>query len=168
MLSRKLAMTGLSEACAIFGGKIPSPPHIRVWGPSSFDPSKVFRPFNVLRDGGVMRTSEVADLIEVDVIPEYDKTKKNVSFELKTPNTVRWRKEIVIETSSAHGSLSKIAWTQDDTHLGKIDMLASQLPGATISFRKQKFLGGMKNVHTIGGLNAISPGDLITFVWAKD
>jgi hypothetical protein len=140
---------------------------IQVWAPENIDASAVFRPVNVLRDGGVMRTSEKADLIEVSITPAVVPGGA-VEFVLNTPNNITWRKEIVIrETPAVPGDL--IA-TEDATHAAANGLYENQLAGATLTFRKNKgiFGGGMQTVAVLRGLDVIASGSRVTFSWVHD
>lgn len=141
---------------------------IRVWGPAGFDPSRAFRPFNVLRDGGVLRTSEPADLIEVTVTPGVVASNE-VEFELVTPANITWRKEILIRDSPTTGTGSWTIWTQDAKHRDANGLYLYQLAGATLSFRKENgFPLGIRTLLVVGGLDAALPGSRITFSWVHD
>jgi hypothetical protein len=140
---------------------------IQVWGPQNFDPARVFRPPNVLVDGGVLRTSESADLIEVAVTLGAVGADA-VEFELVTPDGITWRKEIVIQDAPATGTGTWTVWTQDARHRDANGLYLYQLPGATLTFRKQKTLGIMSQVLVLGGLQAAAPGSRISFDWVRD
>jgi hypothetical protein len=141
---------------------------IRVWGPADCDPSSVFRPVSVLRDGGVLRTSDPDDLIEVTVTPSAV-TNDAVEFELLTPDNITWRKEIVIGYNPTIGG-SVTIWTQDSKHRDANGLYLNELPGATLTFRKEKgfFGGGVRTQLVLGGLEAALPDSRITFCWVRD
>jgi hypothetical protein len=142
---------------------------IQVWAPDEINAADVFRPFNVLQDGGVLRTQEAADLIEVTITRAAVPTDQ-VEFVLNTPGNITWRKEIVIQESPATGTGVWTIATQDAFHTDANGLYLYQLPGANLTFRKDKgvFGGGMRTVAALSGLNVITPGARVTFSWVFD
>lgn len=140
---------------------------IRVWGPIGADPAQVFRPPNVVRTGGVLHTIEAADLIEVSVEPGAV-APDEVEFVLTTADAVNWRKEILIREGSASGTGTWTIWTADAKRRDTNGLYRYQLQGATLVFRKMKFLVGMWSMVTLGNLDAAPAGARIRFNWVRD
>lgn len=140
---------------------------IRVWSPEGTDPATVFLPRNVFRDGGVLRTNDTADLIEVTVTPNAVDANE-VQFELVTTGSVRWRKEIVINESPLVGSGAWTIFTDEDKRQDANGLYLYQLDGGFLTFRKAKTFGIMESVLTLGGMVEVAPGSRVTFNWAKD
>ena len=142
---------------------------VRVWGPSSGpyarDPALVFRPINMLRDGGVLRTSDPADLIEVTVTAGAVASDA-VEFQLTTPGNVTARKQITIRDSPSTGTGSWTIWTDGERRSDANGLYTYQLPGATLTFAKAGL--GMHTVQVIGGLEAALPGSRVAFAWVHD
>jgi hypothetical protein len=140
---------------------------IRVWGPAGFDPARVYLPPNIVRSGGVLHTSEAADVIEVEVMPGAVDGNE-VEFVLATPDRITWRKEIIIKDAPGTGTGQWTIWTQDGKHRDANGLYRYQLPGATLEFRKMKFGGGMWTMVVLANLDAAPPGVRITFNWERD
>jgi hypothetical protein len=146
---------------------------IKVWAPEMkltgnrnqpLKPSDVFRPVNVLRDGGVLRTTEPGDLIEVTVT-QGAVAPNVVEFELSTPATITWRKEIAIRESPSQPTPWTI-YTKADRHSDRNGLYDYQLAGATLTFLKDSL--GMRTVCILPDLSAALPGSRITFNWVYD
>lgn len=131
------------------------------------DPSSVFQPPNVLRTGGVLRTVEAADLIEVDVQPGAVDDNE-VEFVLLAADGVTWRKEIIIRDAPTTGTGQWTIWTRDGKRRNANGLYRYQLPGASPEFRKMKSGGGMWSMVTLSQLEAATAGARVVFTWIRD
>lgn len=88
-----------------------------------------------------------------------------VRFRLINQNQSRWDKSFVLRDGL--GSQWEIRSTV--AGLGQEDLWAAQvLNGQQITFRKPSFGGWWIDVLSVGGIQALQPGDQATFTWVQD
>jgi hypothetical protein len=157
----------IESSCPVVAGERDRTAAMTEVRPVVVGPFSMHRPVNVLRDGGVLPTSEPADRIEVAVSPGAV-ANDEVEFQLLTPGNMTWRKEIIIGYNPATGGSVTIS-TQDTRHEDHNGLYVNELPGATLTFRKEKgFPMGVQTMSVLGGLDDAAPGSRITFSWLRD
>lgn len=121
---------------------------------------------SIFKDGGILSTNDPDDRISIKV-EQNAVASDTIEFVLKASPTVTWRKEIVIKEGASAGTGAWTIFTQDSKREDKNGLYSYQLNGGSLTFRKAKEWGIMRDVQTLS-LDTAIPGSVVTFTWDKD